>query len=916
MKAVKLLRILCLALAMVPLAGLAWAEERIALVIGLGAYQNAPQLPNPLNDARAIAETFRRLGFDVAEQYDLDNRGLSNAIRDFGIKAQAADVAVVYYAGHGIQVASRNYLIPADARLERERDLVYEALPMELVLGELSQARKLGILILDACRNNPFVERLIRGGRGSTRSNHVQQGLSRIDDTPSDTLVAMATRADAVAEDGSGRNSPYTAALLEHLAVPGLELSLFFRRVRDSVLAATNGRQEPYTFGSLGAEPFYFNPLPPNRPPEIAAIAAIGTADNAAGAALNIPVPTDPDNDRLFAQVAGLPRGGAVKVGERIVLIGDFLTTEQLAAATFKPDGSFTGNAGSFDFTVMDGRGGATPANVRIRIDPSNRAPIAAAESSIQVVANPLRIEPPADPDGDPVTIVVKAVPKFGKLRDGSGSVIRPGDRLTPTALAGLAFDPEAAPEGDAGSFEFTSEDGRGGTASSVVHVRVVDQAKPVETNPETVVWRRVQTRNDLADMEAYLRLFPDGQFASQARTRLAALTPPSRPGPPPAAAKDAEEVEKAAPAASADKLEPVRGLYEVLLDSNVRREPNARSDRAGRVEHGANVMVTGKVTGGNWFRIETADGITGFIHGDLIRVRENLPPASPATAPPAMAPPAMAPPAAAATSPPAEKPAAEKQAAMVQTAPRATVPSADLAEFQDCPNCPVMVRLPPGSFTMGSNQGDPSERPAHKVTLARPVALGKFEVTVGEWRACVDAGGCTAMPRMNGAGDRTPVHNISWNEAQQYVTWLARATGQPYRLPSETEWEYGVRGGTTTRYWWGNDPGFQNANCEDCGGPYDRKVPVSAGSFTPNPFKLMDMNGSVAEWVADCWFKDYNGAPADGSARVETNCRKRVLRGGSWREDKTYVTSTARMNYDADVRYFAHGLRVARDLR
>jgi hypothetical protein len=523
-------------LAILFVAATARAEQRIALVIGLGAYQTAPQLPNPANDARAIAEAFRRLNFKVDEAYDLDYQSLARAIREFGIKAQSADVAVMYYAGHGIQVSSRNYLIPVDARLERERDLLYEALPMDLAMSELAQAHQLSILILDACRNNPFIDRLRRGGRGATRSSTVQQGLSRVDAPPSNTLVALSTRADAVAEDGTGQHSPYTAALLEHLGVPGLELSLLFRRLRDTVLAATNGRQEPYTFGSLGADPFYFNALPPNRPPEIAALEAIGTTDTSPAIPLNIPRPIDPDNDRLFVQVTGLPRGGAVRVGEHSVLIGDFLTIEQLTAATFKPDGTFSGKAGLFDFTVMDSRGGATPSGVRISIEPSNRPPIVTADNTVHVVANPLRINPPTDPDGDRLIITIKTVPRIGTVRD-RGSVIRPGDRLNPATLAGLSFDPGTMTQGDAGTFEFTTEDGRGGTFTSVVQVRVADQLKPSDS--ETAVWRRVQTRNDPADLQAYLRLFPDGQFAAQARETLAALTS--------ATAKAAADTEKAA---------------------------------------------------------------------------------------------------------------------------------------------------------------------------------------------------------------------------------------------------------------------------------------------------------------------------------------------------------------------------------
>jgi formylglycine-generating enzyme required for sulfatase activity len=133
--------------------------------------------------------------------------------------------------------------------------------------------------------------------------------------------------------------------------------------------------------------------------------------------------------------------------------------------------------------------------------------------------------------------------------------------------------------------------------------------------------------------------------------------------------------------------------------------------------------------------------------------------------------------------------------------------------------------------------------------------------------------------------------------------------------LMTEAEWEYAARANTTTRYWWGDNVGTMLANCSDCGGSQDGKTPVAVGSFKPNPFGLNDIHGGVAQWVADCWFPNYQGAPANASARDQRNCQKRVLRGGSFRNDREGITAAARGNYDASVRYIAHGFRVARDL-
>jgi formylglycine-generating enzyme required for sulfatase activity len=231
---------------------------------------------------------------------------------------------------------------------------------------------------------------------------------------------------------------------------------------------------------------------------------------------------------------------------------------------------------------------------------------------------------------------------------------------------------------------------------------------------------------------------------------------------------------------------------------------------------------------------------------------------------------------------------------------------------FQDCPNCPKMVSLPPGRFTMGQGGGDPSERPAHKVKIGRRFALGIYEVTYGEWKACVGAGECDPLPKLKGAQDASPVRNVSWTDAQKYVAWLRDITRKPYRLPTEAEWEYAARANTATIYWWGNRIGVGRANCKNCGGDWNRKIPAKAGSFPANPFGLHDMNGSVWEWVNDCWNTTYNGAPRDGSSWDKRNCQRHVLRGGSWRNSGDYAMSSSRFYYDSSVRYTANGFRVA----
>ena len=242
---------------------------------------------------------------------------------------------------------------------------------------------------------------------------------------------------------------------------------------------------------------------------------------------------------------------------------------------------------------------------------------------------------------------------------------------------------------------------------------------------------------------------------------------------------------------------------------------------------------------------------------------------------------------------------------------------------FRDCPECPEMVVVPAGSFTMGSPSSekgrDDNEGPVHRVRIPAPFAVGKYEVTFAEWDACVSAGGCGGYrPKDRGWGrGRRPVIFASWKDAKAYVGWLSEKTGKEYRLLSESEWEFAARAGTTTRYSWGNAIiGRNRANCRGCGSRWDFKETAPVGSFAANGFGLHDMHGNVYEWVEDCWNGSYAGAPSDGSAWESGDCSQRVLRGGSWYRLPRYLRAASRGWGDTGFRYYVSGgFRVARTL-
>lgn len=235
---------------------------------------------------------------------------------------------------------------------------------------------------------------------------------------------------------------------------------------------------------------------------------------------------------------------------------------------------------------------------------------------------------------------------------------------------------------------------------------------------------------------------------------------------------------------------------------------------------------------------------------------------------------------------------------------------------FKDCDECPEMVVVPPGLFIMGLGGTSPKEGPAHRVNIDKPFAIGVYEVTFDQWEECVAAAGCTTDPDDHtwGRGNR-PVVNVTVADVEEYLVWISKKTGKTYRLPSEAEWEYANRGGTTTTFWWGDDVGENLANCKDCGSEWSAKSTAPVGSFAANPFGLYDTMGNAYEWTADCWNESHNGAPGDGSARADGDCKQRVMRGGSFYYFKKVGRSSYRARNRNAVNSYWLGFRVVRDL-
>src|SRR6266403_1011434 len=238
----------------------AYADKRVALVIGNSAYKNVNRLKNPANDAAAVVAMFKRAGFDsVDSKLDLNIVEMRRTLREFGNKTRDADVAVIYYAGHGIELDATNYLIPVDAMLETDTDVYDETFALDRVLVAVEPAKQLRLVILDACRDNPFAKIMKR----TIGSRAIGRGLAKVEPSSPNTMIAFAAKAGSTASDGDGKNSPFALALVDHLTKPGLDLRKAFGFVRDDVLKATSNTQEPFVYGSLGGNDVTLVPAAP-----------------------------------------------------------------------------------------------------------------------------------------------------------------------------------------------------------------------------------------------------------------------------------------------------------------------------------------------------------------------------------------------------------------------------------------------------------------------------------------------------------------------------------------------------------------------------------------------------------------------------------------------------------------------------
>ena len=326
-----LIALLCAFAALAAMQTEAVAGVRLALVLGNSKYQAVPTLDNPSNDAADLAQALRGIGFEVIEERDATREGMAKAVRDFSERLRSADVAVFFYAGHGMQMNGENYLLPVDAKIETPADVRFNTINLTDIQQEMEGTGRANIIILDACRNNPFIEKLAHGGRATPN-----RGLGRIEAMGQGSLIVYSTQPNNVALDGTGRNSPFTAALLKHIATPGVEVRQMISRVRGDVLEATGQKQTPWDSSSLVGDVYLAAPPAPiviaSTPTAAPSQPAPGSLQQTASVAAQAAQSADPQ--RVAAPPPAVAASGPAAECERLAAPAPpFATPEQLKIA-------------------------------------------------------------------------------------------------------------------------------------------------------------------------------------------------------------------------------------------------------------------------------------------------------------------------------------------------------------------------------------------------------------------------------------------------------------------------------------------------------------------------------------------------------------------------------------------------------
>jgi formylglycine-generating enzyme required for sulfatase activity len=772
-------------------------ERRVALVIGNGAYLKTKSLVNPANDGADMAKALKDVGFEVLSGVNQNKRQMESLIREFGAKLASGGTGLFYYAGHGLQVGGSNYLVPVDAEIPEEDEVQYQTVPLNLVLTKMTTAKNdLNIVVLDACRNNPFA-RSWRGYRDAGNSD----GLAEIS-PPTGTLVLYATEPGKVASDGAGRNGLFTESLLKQIKKPNVEYDQMVKVLSADVWQRSNRQQLPWKEGNSLKE-FYFvrsataAATPPKTEPakdEAVVEKDKATVEREAWGYIRSSVDPQDFRDFLKEFPSGANAGSAKIKLEQAVwdavkdsgdsrriqrYINEFPSGSNLSLARMKlaeldtPSGPAE-NVGGNNWVSMSAAGVRRLETLSATIDRGEEVVVNIKYNTLDSGARNWLTRP----------------------ESGSGSVYL-ADGKVRISRAGVDFD-----------FTYGLND------FGVTPDKILDLVNEPHQNARIHVKAAVKNKNGNKESIKDLYFYSPG-----------AVGPGNLVGPINCSACD----------------DSMSVLYELIR-----------------------------------------------------KVRTSYtPPATPTSV--------------------STQPAGTKNPSGDVRAPNLTVDLGNGVQME-------FVPIQPGSFQMGEDKWYEGH-PVHGVTISKPFYLGKHEVTQAQWQAVMG----NNPSKFKDCGGNCPVENVFWDDAQEFIKRLnARGDDQTYRLPTEAEWEYAARAGTSGAYagnldamaWYGNNSGNSKLDADKIDtSNYNKRLADNGnkthpvGTKQPNAWGLYDMNGNVWEWCQD-WFAEYSGIPAiDPSGPVSGE--RRVARGGSWSSFGSNERSAYRFSWRPNLGGYSFGLRV-----
>lgn len=945
-----------------------YAADKVALIIGNSEYKSvADNLKNPVNDAKSLQKILQAAGYQTNLVLNANLDTMLSSLDKAKEQVDAGGTLVFYYAGHGVQADNQNFLVPTNAQLSNKDKVSREAVSLQEIIEKLqtsSAAAK--ILIIDACRNDPFPKTYRSGTRGLVRMQPPARGL----------MVMYAASPGEVAQDGKGRNGTFTGALLDELNQPNQRLTDLMDNVVDKVRVATGGQQNPYYEGTglsklvlIGQSQTNLTPINTVTMPSSS---GIGGEDIFWQSIIN-----SQDIEDFQEYLNRYPNGSYVYLAEKKIkqfnLMQDKKREDEAWAkaqanlsekaleefmALF-PNSIYVAEASSklaalglekqqkLDENLWRETKNSTRSqdfDFYIKQFPQGKYSVLAKEKYQQYLADEnlqkdenkwnaiLHSTNYQDfeayltdfPVGKYRIQAKQLADRYKKLFDLEERAWRLIEKSTSPAdfekflqLYATGFYSEKAKEklkdtqvllekeqelkAKEQALKTQDEDLWKQTKSVWTLVNLqkymekfpnglhtqeaqagIDELKRAQADKqakekEKALWQKISNSKDPKDFILYLSLYPQGVYASQATKQQEKLE-----------AEQLKVLDEQTWNIIKDKTD-IQLFRNYLKDFGNGQYVSDAKKQIKKLEE----LLSNQKEEDYWQLIKEkteakvfADYLVEFPTGKYV-------------------------------------PEAQALVAKYTVVVGSTV--VNIKNVRDCANCPDMVIVPKGSFLMGST----TDKTQHLVTINKPLAVAKYELTVGEYNQCVKDNACYKAPKTGSQTDQHPVSGLRWQDAKNYINWLSNKAKRVYRLPTEAEWEYFARANTKTTWSFGDDQATicQYGNIAD--ETYNRVFSSgdtscadnqagssSVGLFKPNAFGLYDTIGNVYEWVEDCFVDNYQAAPTDGTAAFSKQCDKRVLRGGAYAVSAAKASSASRLAAEPDDAFYLNGVRLVRDVK